>query len=232
MAVFGVIKSDDCVSLNDRFRIDATFSWITSNEPEITSLQIEPDAGFGFIDVTPDRYLDWAYDTAGTKTISLRIENGTGSFVFERTILVKTEDEDCCLANDSCLLVYENDVMKYLSCERTSFKYVHRKVAECIIDCLNRSGINDRVGCGVNSISCDQLKNNTSIERWATLYALDLIFSSLSSKVDDFFNDKSKLYRSMALDIQQSPNLYIDLNNDGQIDSGESINWCKRLELK
>ena len=243
MAVFGNIRTDDCVAVNDKFRIDVTGTWKTQDEPELTLIEIEPYNGYGFIDVSNDGYLDWAYVTSGSKTISLRITNDNGTFFFLQEIEAKTEEMDCCLADDSCFEVYEVDIAKYLPCYRTSFKYVHRKVASSIIDCINRMGLgnpligkidpkNPSSSCDRFLVTCDHLKGNETVRKWATFHALELIFSSLSSKVDDYFSDKSRLYCAMANDVKNSPNLYIDFNLDGEIDYSETVNWCKKLVLK
>lgn len=238
MAIFGSIKVDSCIALNDKFRIDASFTWATPDEPDFNSVEIEPFSGHGYIDVTSDRFLDWAYTTPGQKTITLRIMTNVGVQQFTKTVDVKTEEQDCCLANDECLRSYEPDICKWLPCERTSYKWIHRKVATCIVDCINRMGVSERKGypvdpknpiCKLEPITCDQLKNNPQIEKWATFWALELILSSMSARPDDIFAEKAEFYRSLAKDAGNAPNLYIDFDGDGQLERSENISWFRPI---
>ena len=70
MGIFGNLHLEEKVQVNEKTRIDCTKSFI-SDEAAISLVRIKPEDGGSFVTVTSDKYLDWAYETAGTKTATL-----------------------------------------------------------------------------------------------------------------------------------------------------------------
>ena len=195
--IFCCFDTDKCTALGDKFRIDISQSYATPDEGAFTLLEIEPEIGAGFIDITSEQYLDWQYSVSGTKTVSVRLTTELGT-VKTDTLEVEAKEDECFLADDDCLKALEPDIYKYLPCERCSFKYVHRKVADLIIDELTCRGVfkeekgsfsvkNPLQGCTIEKIECAQLQSSDQIKRWATSWALEIIFCGMTNSKDDIF---------------------------------------------
>lgn len=240
--IFCCFDTDKCVSLGDKFRIDISQSYSTPDEGAFTSLEIQPEIGADFVDVTSTQYLDWQYDLSGTKTVTVRLTTELGTIKTD-TIEVEAKEDECFLADDDCLKALEPEIYKHMPCERCSFNYVHRKVAELIIDDLTCRGIfkedkgsisvkNPFGDCKIEKLTCEQLSGSDQIKRWATYWALEIIYCGMTNSKDDLFYSKMEKYSSMRKDAANAGILLFDQDGDGEIEKHEGASWNKKLWLK
>ena len=74
------------VQVDEKFRIDATKTFLHPGDANIQSITIVPEDGADTYTVTSDKYLDYAYDSAGTKTITVTLNHtGQGGSVTKQT---------------------------------------------------------------------------------------------------------------------------------------------------
>lgn len=240
--IFCCFDTDKCVALNDKFRVDVSQSYATPEEGAFTLIEIEPETGGGFIDITEAQYIDWQYSVSGTKTVSVRLTTELGT-VKTDTIEIEAKEDECFLADDDCLKALEPEIYKYLPCDRCSYTYVHRKVVELIIDDLTCKGVfkeskgmmdvkNPLDGCKLEKITCEQLVGSDQIKRWATYWALEIIFCGMTNSKDDLFYSKMEKYASKRKSAGNAGVLIFDQDGDGEIEKHEGISWNKKLWLK
>lgn len=226
MAIFPHIETEDIVQLNDRTRISASKSFLSKDEAAITLVEIEPEAGNGFIDVTgiavplkaSDWFLDWEYSTAGTKAVTLRITTDGAPVTESATIeaILESDDQQFCVDQD---LVYEeHDIMKWVRPGRNTHKDVIRRAQGLIMKFLDEMGIRDSAGA---KITIDAIVDHTEVKEWATYLALYLIFKTNSNQLDDVFSKKSKDYYSKADGAKTRSMFLFDYNGNGTIETGE-----------
>lgn len=239
--IFCCFDTDKCVSTGDKFRIDVSQSYSTPDEGAFTLLEIEPEVGAGYIDVTSEQHLEWQYSVSGTKTVSVRLTTELGTVKVE-TIEVEAKDDECFLADDDCLKALEPEIYKYLPCQRCSYIFVHRKVVELIIDDLTCRGIykedkgslsvkNPLGGCKIEKITCEQLQSSDQIKKWATYWALEIIFGGMTNSKDDLFYAKMEKYAGKRKAAGNSGVLMFDQDGDGEIEKHEGVSWNKKLWL-
>lgn len=229
MAIFGCILTDDCVQVDDRFRIWVDKNTVTPDEDAISMVEVSTDGGITFYNVSDDLYLDWQYSAAGTYEIQSRVTAGANSEVFTQEIVVKTEEEDCLFANDEDLRALEPTLYDCLECYRCSYKYIHRQVRKCLMDCLLREGL---LWDGCTEVELTTLKTSHQLRKLATYWALELIFMSFSKSTDDFYYDRAKHYRRLRNETYGSYRVYFDKDQDGVTESHEYSVRCNRLVRK
>ncbi len=146
--IFGNIELENVVQVNDKTRINCVKTFISKDESPITLCRIKPEASGAFISVgttnQKDFYLDWQYATAGLKTITLEITNGTPIPVvttFTKTIEIVTAATDKLLSTDSDLTGLEPDILKWIPQGRNTFLNVHREALKDILEWLDASRI-------------------------------------------------------------------------------------------
>lgn len=240
--IFCCFDTDKCVSLNDKFRVDISQSYATPEEGAFTLLEIEPETGAGFVDVTLNQYIDWQYSVSGTKTVNVRLTTELGTVKTE-SIEVEAKEDECFLSDDDCLKALEPEILKYLPCQRCSFNYVHRKVVDLLIDDLTCRGVfkkekgvinvkNPFGGCEIEKIDCTQLQSSDQIKKWATYWALEIIFCGMTNSKDDIFYSKMEKYASKRKAAASAGVLIFDQDGDGTIEKHEGVSWNKKLWLK
>lgn len=221
MALFPNLELEAIVQVDDKTRLDATKTFASKDGPAITQVEIKPEASGTYIDVTgtkqTDWFTDWQYSSAGTKTVSIRV-NGTD--VVTKTLSVVTEVADALFAADSDLISEEPDVLKYVKKGRNSFKDIHREVQTSIVKLLNDKGYLFSDG---TKITKDAIVDKTEVREWAKYLALHLIYNAQSNVLDDIFARKSALYDSKAKLAAQTTVLRLDLNKDGIGDINEGV---------
>jgi hypothetical protein len=228
MSKFGVLKLEDVVQVDDKTRLDATGSYISKDESALTVVEIEPEAGYGFVTVTgtkaADWFLDWQYSTAGTKTVSVRLTNLVllvpDVVTFTKDIVVVTSATDYLFSADTDLLAYEDDILKYVKPGRNSWLNYHRRAQETIMKILNDKGYVDTSG---DKFTKAALVDLDEVRLWSALITLSLIFENQSNAIDDIFGVKSKTYASKANDAGSKAILRIDVDGDAVIDQGEFL---------
>jgi hypothetical protein len=227
--IFGKIRTDSVVQVFDKIRIDCTKSfWVTN--VGISNVEIRPEASESFYQVintsepenTDYWFLDWAYSTAGTKQITLRITYGVSSTVidFNKSIQVITEAEDNLFSQDADLIGYQHDIMKYLPEGRSSWNFVHRVAQREILDYLDEKGV---VNEDQSKITKDQIVDLTEVRAWSTFKTLRIIYESMSNAPDDFFFKRAEHWSKHEESAKLRCVTRLDFNKDGVIDNSKEV---------
>ena len=58
MAIFPNAELEEVVQVDDKTRLDARKSFVSKDEADVTLIEVEPEAGSGFIDVTGSSFKD------------------------------------------------------------------------------------------------------------------------------------------------------------------------------
>lgn len=225
--IFPSLEFEPIVQVDDRTRLLCSKSY-ASKGMSITKVEIQPDAAEAWILVSgvnvkqADWYTDWQYDSAGTKTVSVRINEGT---VDETTksfdIEVVDADTDALFATDADLVEEEPNIMGWMKAGRNSFKNVHREVQRQILDLLNRKGYRTTAG---GPITKEVVSDHSQVREMAKYLALHLIFSGISNQVGDVFSLKAQEYRSKFNTVSGRQIIGMDLNGDTVVEAGEGVN--------
>jgi hypothetical protein len=225
MAIFPHIILEDIVQVNDKTRINCTKSYVTKDEAAITLVEIEPESGAGFVDVTGSKNLDWFLDyqfaTDGVKTVSCRITTDGVPVTFTKEIEVITEADDKLFSNDFGLVKHKSDIMKYLPEGKNSYLYLHRRAQEMIVRWVDDMGYRDDNG---DKLTKDAFVDITEVSEWSIFTVLALIMDDLSNSVGDNFNLEYLKFKEKARMASDRAVLRLDLNGDGNISDGEAIN--------
>ncbi len=225
MAIFGIIKVEKTVQVNDKTRISATQSFQSGETSDITLVEIEPSSGAGFIDVTgtssEDWFLDWSYATDGTETVSLRITTDGAPVTVTKDIFVVTAASEGLFSTDDNLLQYEAELLDLLPDGYSSFNYLHRKVQTLILDWFNEQGYRNK---DRSKITKAEILDSDEVRRWSESWVLHHIYKDNSNSVGDKFEEKAAYYGSRAADARDRSVFELDLTKDGEIQVGESIN--------
>jgi hypothetical protein len=225
--MFGSIMTESVVQVGDKVRIDCTRTFATKGEDAISALTVNPDADalvpITAVDITglrsSDWFLDWSYDTAGEKLISLGMDNGASTTTLEKTISVVTAEQDRLFSSDSDLFPHEPDIAKWVPAGKSSHNYAHRKAQLCILDWLDSLRIWKNDG---SRLTKNDLPLSDDLRQLSTYLALGIIFASLSNSVGDIFEKKQKEYESLAESVKTRGRIQADFNGDGKIDEKES----------
>lgn len=236
--IFPKIECDQVVQVNDKFRIDCSKSYISKDEDPITKVEIEPEAGAGFIEVqgTPissrNFWLDWEYQTAGTKVISCRITTeivGPTVTTVTKSIECLSEADDKLLSSDSDLVAIESDILKYVPEGRSSFNYVHRESQNEILDWLFTNGY---MKADTTPYTIDDIINVSEFKFWSKYSTLRLLYEDFSKAPDDVFMQKAKRYENMAHTWRHKSVLHIDANGDGVQGTTEGIDTVNKRFIR
>lgn len=216
MTIFPVIKTEETVQVDDKLRIFANRSFLSKDEAEATLVEIEPDTGSGYIDVTgtssDDWYLDWAYSTEGDKTISVRITTDGSPVTETKTISCVTEADDKLFSTDQQLFEIDYDILKYLPDGKNSWKYVHRIAQKEILEWLYTNGYTQYGG---DRITKAEVLDVDEVSYWSRYIALRFIYHNLSNSIDDIFAQKARMYENWEHKWRTKASLKLDWNGDG-----------------
>ena len=211
---------DSLVQIQDMFRIDASKSFATTGEV-ITEVNIYPDFSnnpgtvFNVFETDTECWvLDWAYETAATYTIRLELKTAGDSKIIEYTIEAITEAIDNLFSDDSMIYALESELRKYLPYGRNSWKYIHRKAQEEILDYFYRNAI-------LNPDNTKILKSQIigdSLEKWSTHEALLFIYQDIKSSNAASFNEKLKDYSAARAESRERYLIEYDSNKDSVVD--------------
>jgi thiol-disulfide isomerase/thioredoxin len=214
------LETELVAQVDDKIRLDASKSWVTPDESEITDYEIEPYAGAGYIDVSSLKYLDYSYSSAGVKVVSVKVTNTEGNTVKTYNLEVLTSAQDNLFSNDSDLQKHEPDILKWVKDGRNGYIDLHRRAQSLILDSLNRLGFTDTEH---NRLEKDDVVDVLEIKEWSTYLVLYLIFNGLSNAVDDVFSKKALHYKTEAQRRMLSSTLKLDINGDGELSTSEIL---------
>ena len=225
MAIFPNLELEDVVQLEDKTRLSATKSFVSKDNAAITLVRIEPHTGDGFITISgtgltyKDWYLDWQYSSAGTKTVTVEITAGS-TVTYSKTIEAVTSATDKLWSDDSDLIGYEPDILKYIPQGRNSFKNIHRSAQRLILDWLYAIRIYKNDG---SKITKDDLIPTEDVKQLSIYWTLYLIWQGMSNKPDDVFAQKASNYLKMVNSSKNSGRIQADFNDDGDLDTDDNI---------
>lgn len=215
MPAFIDVKHEETLQVNDKTRIDIS-STFSSSDITLDEFKIEPEAGAGFIDVTSNKYLDWAYSSDGDKVVTVEVlESAVSKGTLTATISVVTEADDKLFSNDSDLTEIEDDILNYIRKGRSSYKDKHRQAQKRIIDSLDRRRLFDQNG---NRLTKEDLYSIDEVKQWSTYLTLQVIYEGLRTDPDDLYTQKADTYRSLAKSAEHSAVIRLDVNQDGNED--------------
>lgn len=224
MAIFPRLRFEELVQENDKTRLDASVSFISKDEAAVTLVEIEPNTGDGFVDVTStktsDWFLDWVYSTAGTKTVSVRITTDGAPQTQTFDLEVVTEADDYLFSDDKDLIGYEKDILKWIKPGRDTWKDYHRKARDLVVKFFDDKGYIKTDG---SKIEKDDFKDLDEVRQWSACLTLHLIFQNQSNAVDDIFQTKARFYDSKAIDFRTRSVFRLDLDGSGTIEYGENV---------
>lgn len=222
MAIFPSLKTELVVQVGDRTRLNASYSFVTPDEPAISKIEIQPEAAASFYDVNSDQFLDWQFSTEGETTATVRVTADPEGEPEEAavTFTVITEIEDALFSSDADLLAHEPDVLKYLPAGRNTFKDVHRRAQTFVLKWLDQKGIRDSNGARLTK---DAIVDKEEVNLWATYIALRLIFDGLSNAVDDIFAQKALGYGRLESQARDRAFLSLDIDGDGTASEEERV---------
>lgn len=235
--IFPVIECDSVVQINDRFRIYGDKSYKTPDELAWTKVEIEPYAGAGFIDVTPDLakpkpekffYLDFQYNTAGDKIVSLRLTAGAAPVTFTKTVSCILEADDHLFSTDDLLKEQQSDIYKLIPDGRSTFKYKHRAAQNYMLDWLWNNGYYKSIGAGVEPFLKADIVDTNFISDWATFVALRMLFEENINQGGDIFRSKANDFMVKEERAREKFLLVIDIDGDGTLSINEGISVTSR----
>lgn len=217
------LELESVLQVNDRTRLDARKCYQTPDEGELTSLKIKVDSSGPEIDIlgnSPrDWFLDWQYDTAGTKHIKLTAVTATGTYHIDRTIHVIEANADHLFSSDNDLIAHEPDILKWVPEGKNSFLNVHRAVQALILDWLDSIRIWRDDG---TKLTKEDVILSDDLKQLSTYWTLHLIYRGIQNKPDDVFAQKASFYQSRVASTQQRGRIQADYNGNGELDSKEA----------
>lgn len=220
MAIFANLRVETIVQVNDRTRLDASQSFVTPDEDAIQKIEIQPDSSADWLDVTADQFLDWQYDTAGEKTVGVRVTTSGSPVSSTASLTAVTEAEDALFSSDADLMSHEPGVFDYLKAGRNSFKDMHRRAQALVLKWIEQKGYRDSSG---DRLTKAAIIDKEEVNLWSTFIALRLIFDGVSNATDDIFAKKALSYGRMEAQARDRAFLSLDQNGDGEADTTERI---------
>jgi hypothetical protein len=222
MAVFPRLDFEPVVQVDDLTRLDAGKSLVTPDETSITGVEIQPEGSADFIDVSQDRYLDWVYATAGSKTVTVRVSQGATQTTKTFTLTTVTEATDALWSTDVNLKEVEPTILGHVPDGRDSFKNIHRAAKRKVIDDLDRRGFFSTEE-DYKRLNDANFTVTEDLREWSTYLALSLIFCADSNKPDDDAAVKARAYAAKAAKCGDRAILRMDQDEDGDTDEGEGL---------
>ena len=225
--IFPNLELESIVQVGDKTRLNAEKTFVSIDEANITLVEIEPEAGNGFIDVTSKLYLDWSFSTSGDKTVSLRVTTDGSPELITKTLVIISEVDDKLFSADSDLMPYEPNILNWVRSGRNSFLDVHRASQDRIIKYLDENGYWDQEG---NPLTKDAIIDINEVNDWSKFMTLKLIFEGISNATDDIFHEKSLRYREAEFRARDRSVLRVDRNGDGEAEKDEEFDF-KSIEI-
>ncbi len=212
--IFGELKLEGTVQVSDKTRLDATASFITQDEVDITKVEIEPHTSEGFIDVTSDKYLDWSYSTAGAKISTVRITTDGSPQSFTKGISIVDPATDALFSSDTDLIPIEDDILKYVRNGRNSFLDKHREAQKIVLNDLDKAKIWKDDGSIYTAADIVDIQEFKEQSKYVTLH---LIFKGLSNAIDDIFSIKASRYLKFSKEAANRGSLHLDKNGNDDL---------------
>lgn len=252
MPMFAVLDIEGIVQENDKTRLDASKSYATGDVPEITTIEIQPEADADFFEVGEEGVLDWQYEfdptpvdgkvpDTNTRAVTVRLTYQAPTVApdpapapvvktLTKNIVVISEAADMLFATDEMLRKHEGDIMRYVYEGRATFKDVHRRAQELILAWLDRESFVDDIG---NKLTKKRLADTTQLNEWATMMALRLIFESVTKDSEDVYRAKASKYQGLEDFYRDRAVVYVKpTNSDADIPEGELSILAEPLDIR
>lgn len=228
--IFPLIETEPIIQVGDKTRLSAVKSFVSKDESAITLVEIEPESGAGFIDVTgspinsKNWYLDWSYATGGNKVATVRITTSGAPETLSKTIVSILEADDKLWSDDSDLVVLEPDILQWVKPGRSSFKDYHRMAQKRILEWLDNLKIWNVNKQPFTKNDIDLAIAQNDLKRMSAYWAMEMIQGGLSNITDDKFSKKEIQYRAMRKDLQADRSrIRADWNQDTVTDNFEEF---------
>jgi hypothetical protein len=222
--IFPKLTLEKVLQVGDKTRLNASQSFATQGE-NITGVFITPEDGEAEISVySLDQekwFLDWAYDTDGEKSVTVRILTSEGDKSKSYLLDVLSPEDDALLSSDSDLFPYEPTIYKYLPVGKNSFKYAHRAAQSKILAYLDEQRIWKNDGSRYSKMDLTRIEDSEFKEQfrmWSTFQTLLIIFESSQISVGDVFKEKRVEYEKEMRIHRNRASLRLDADDDGVID--------------
>jgi len=211
------------VQVYDKTRLNASLSFAT--QEDITDVEIKPSATDDYISVynsNSDKwYLDWAYETDGPTTVTVRITGTVNTATRTFDIVVLDEDDDALFSSDQDIFPHEPNIHEYLPRGKNSFLYVHRASQQKILDHLDERRIwkNDGsryVKADIAAITDDEIRDQ--FRRWSTHQTIATILESVQVSNTDIFQEKKIEHLKLMEAARDRAALRLDQDGDSVID--------------
>lgn len=228
MAIFPSLNLELLVQVNDKTRLDARRTYVSSDEAPISLIEIESEAGAGFIDITSNQYYDYQYSSDGAKVVTLRVTTDGAPVTETATVSVVTEADDRLFSSDQDLVSHEPDILNWIRDGRNTFKDISRLSQSTILTYLDEHRVWKNDGTRLEK---DDIFDIKEVQDWSKYQTLTFIFEGLSNDINDIFAEKSRRYREMLYKAQQRSVLRLDTDQDGNIDNSidlRSYNLVRR----
>jgi len=222
MTVFALLDFEPIIQAGDLLRLDALKSTVTPDET-ISKVEIDPLGRNEFIDITTDKFLDFVYESTVDKTVTpvLKVTGSTSGAVEKRfSIRVLTEATDALFSNDEQLRTIEPEIRRYLPKGKSTFKNIHRRAQQLVLDDLDRRGLTSEDG---SALVKEDFISNQDVSEWSAFKALTIIYGGISNEVDDIFDKKANKYSGMAAGKGNRVAIRLDKNRDGTVDEHEKL---------
>jgi len=220
---------ESLVQVSDKTRFDLSTSFVSGDG--ITDITVNPD-GYGPISVfNADQskwYLDWAFDSDGTKTIEVEATDGVTTVSQSFSIDVVNESDDNLYSNDSQIFAIESELKRYIPEGRNSFKNVHREAQSRILNFLDRKRIWNQDG---TPLTKTQINFYDEVSKWSLYETLFIIYTDLFISVGDKFAEKVNQYKELRNYERDRASLRIDKDNSGTINVDSEIQELKSFRL-
>lgn len=227
--IFGNLELEKIVQVDDRTRINANKSYITPGEAAISLMEIEPEAGNGFLDVTSEKYLDWQYSgVSRTASVTVRITTDGAPVTFSKDIEILTAEDDKLFSEDSELVPYEPNILNWVQQGRNSYKNIHRAAQDRILAYLDENAFWDENG---NKLTKEDIVDISEFEEWSKFMVLRLIFEGVSNATDDIFHEKALRYKELEFRARDRAIIRVDTNNDGDNDDNKDVIDLRSIEM-
>ena len=236
MSIFPQAAIEGTVQVDDLFRIDCGKCTATQDEDSISNVEVDP--GSGYISVygtgsSDEWYLDYSYDSSGTKTINVKVTAGSSNTIRAFSVSVVTEALDEVLSDDQDLIGHESEILQYLRPGKATFTDKHRQAVINILDYLDRNKIwrTDSAGFG-NRLTYSHITDKAEFKQWAIYETLVIIFGNLSNSIDDIFSKKENEYMKLRNAARQRASLRLDRDADGTTDKAKTDLRTGRLQRR
>ena len=199
--IFGLIECDEKYQIGEKVRINFSKSY---NVPSVdfTVVKIQPSASdleYSATSLTDKDVwmIDWIYTSAGSKVITLKLDDGSGEVTFTKTIEIVSEATDSLFSKDADLIPHEEDILKWLPEGRSTWNYMHRKAQGLILKELYKSRIYADDG---TKLTAAEVIDKDEVKEWSIFKTLEMIMNFTSNKPDDVFRQKAQYYGSKYRD--------------------------------